>query len=198
MFRSSRARGFVLITMVASMVAILSIVGLAIDTGNLQLVKVRMQTAADAAAVGGVQELRANGPSNVTAAAKADAASNGFTDGQNAVTVVVNKPPTYGFYTGDSSAVEVTIHQAVNTYFMALVGFGTMDVNARAVAHRGPDPNCVYILDSAMAGAVSASGGAVVNINCGLMIDSSSATALSIAGNNTRINAASVSIVGNY
>ena len=56
-----RSRGFILITMVASVVVILSIIGLAIDTGHLQLVKVRMQTAADAAALGAVQELRASG-----------------------------------------------------------------------------------------------------------------------------------------
>src|SRR4051812_17598641 len=93
-----RAGGFVLITMVASIVVILSIVGLAIDTGHLQLVKIRMQTAADAAALGAVQELRANGSGNLTQAAKADAASNGFTDGQNAVTVTVDRPPLSGYY----------------------------------------------------------------------------------------------------
>ena len=82
MSRRRRSRGFVLITMVASMVVILSIVGLAIDTGHLQLVKVRMQTAADAAAIGAVQELKLHGPTNVTASGKADAAANGFTDGK--------------------------------------------------------------------------------------------------------------------
>ena len=45
-----RSSGFVLIAMLASTVVLLTIVGLAIDTGHLQLVKVRMQTAADAAA----------------------------------------------------------------------------------------------------------------------------------------------------
>jgi hypothetical protein len=198
MSRLRRTRGFVLITMVASIVVILSIVGLAIDTGHLQLVKVRMQTAADAAVVGGVEELKANLTANVTSAALADAATNGFTDGQNTVTVVVNKPPASGYYTGDSTAVEVTIHQSVNTYFMALAGFGTMDVSARAVARRGPDSNCLYVLDPAMANAFSISGGAIVQVNCGVMINSSSSSALSISGNNTRLYARSVSIVGNY
>src|SRR4051794_12486704 len=113
-----RARGFVLVTMVASMVVILSIVGLAIDSGYLQLVKVRMQTAADAAVIGAVQELRANGPTNVTAAGRSDSAANGFTNGQNGVTVTVNTPPSTGNYTGDNTAVEVMIRQSVNTFFM--------------------------------------------------------------------------------
>src|SRR6478735_9117788 len=143
MSRRRRARGFVLITMVASMVVILSIIGLAIDAGHLQLVKIRMQTAADAAVIGAIQELKLNGGTNVTAAGKADAAANGFADGENTVTVVVNKPPLSGYYTGDSAAVEVIIHQAVKTFFMAVAGFDTMNVTARAVARRGPDANCV-------------------------------------------------------
>jgi hypothetical protein len=35
-------------------------------------------------------------------------------------------------------------------------------------------------------------------VNCGVMIDSTSATALTLSGNNTRLNAASVNIVGSY
>src|SRR4051812_26055972 len=192
-----RARGVILITMVASIVVILSIVGLGIGTGHLSLGKIRMQTAADAAVLGGVQELRARGAATVSGAAKADAATNGFTDGQNGVTVTVNKPPASGYYTGDRTAVEVTIHQSVHTFFMALAGFSTMDVNARAVARQGSGANCIYVLDPAMAGAFSASGGAVVQVNCGVMINSSSATALSVSGG-AQLRAASVSITGSF
>src|SRR3954454_7383144 len=99
-----RAGGFILVTMVAAIVVVLSIIGLAIDTGHLQLVKVRMQTAADAAALGAVQELRANGAANIIPAARADAAANGFADGQSAVTVTVRTPPLSGYYTADSTA----------------------------------------------------------------------------------------------
>src|SRR5690348_9540218 len=115
--RRHRRGGFVLITILASIVVILALVGLTVDTGYLQLIKVRMQTAADAAVLGGVNELKTNGPAQVGIAAKADAASNGFTDGVNGVAVTVNKPPLSGFYTGDATAVEVLIHQNAGTYF---------------------------------------------------------------------------------
>jgi hypothetical protein len=192
-----RAGGFILVTMVAAIVVVLSIIGLAIDTGHLQLVKVRMQTAADAAALGAVQELRANGAANIVPAARADAAANGFADGQSAVTVTVRTPPPSGYYTADTTAVEVTIKQTVHTFFMALLGFNTMDVNARSVARRGPGATCVYVLDAAMSGAFSASGGAVVQVSCGVMVNSSSGTALTLSGG-AQLRASSVSIVGSY
>src|ERR1041384_4895552 len=89
--------GFVLVTMMVSTVALLTIIGLAIDTGHLQLVKVRMQTAADSAALGAVQARRAAGSADVVASARSDAGANGFTHGQNSVTVNANSPPSTGF-----------------------------------------------------------------------------------------------------
>jgi hypothetical protein len=194
---SRRTRGFVLITMMASTVAVLTLVGLAIDTGHLQLVKIRMQTAADAAALGAVQELRINGAADVVTPARADAEFNGFTHGQNGITVTVNRPPATGYYTGDSTAVEVIVRQNVKTFFMALGGFSTMGVTARSVARRAPGTTCMHILDPTASSAVSASGGAVVQVNCGVQINSSSNTALSVSGG-ARLTATQVNVVGNY
>src|ERR1035441_6972764 len=111
--RASRQRGFVVVTMLVSMVALLAFLGLGIDVGYEEYVKTRMQTAADAAAMGGAQELRASGSTNLVMAAKGDAAANGFTDGANAVTITVNNPPATGYSTADASAVEVLISQTV-------------------------------------------------------------------------------------
>src|ERR1035438_9020124 len=102
-------RGFVVVTMLVSMVALLAFLGLGIDVGYEEYVKTRMQTAADAAAVGGAQELRASGSTNLIAAAKGDAAANGFTDGANGVAITVNNPPATGYSTANSTAVEVLI-----------------------------------------------------------------------------------------
>lgn len=192
-----RNRGFVLVAILASMAAVLTIVGLAIDTGHLQMVKVRMQTAADAAAIGAVQDGKAGGPAGPVASGRANASANGFTHGLDTVAVAVNSPPATGYFTGDSTAVEVTIRKTVATFFMALAGFPRMGVSARAVARRAPGQNCVFALDSAAPGAISASGGAIVQVNCGVMVNSSDNTALTVSGG-ARINAARVSIVGNY
>ena len=194
---SSRSRGFVLVTMMVSTVAMLTVVGLAIDTGHLQLVKVRMQTAADAAALGAVQSRRATAGADVVASARGDAAMNGFTHGENSVTVSVNSPPASGFYTADSTAVEVVIRQSPRTYFMALAGFATMNVTARAVARRGPEPARVYVLDPAVKDAMTASGGAVVQIDCAAYVNSSHNVALSASGG-ARIVADGVKVVGGY
>ncbi len=194
--RRTQARGYVLITMMAGMVFLLSAVGLAIDTGYLQLVKIRMQTAADAAALGGVNEGKQNG-GGIEDAARADAAANGFLNGAGNVTVAVNHPPSSGYYTSDSAAVEVVIVKQVQPLFLSVLGFGSMPVRARAVARLGAGTDCIYILDPSASQAMTASGGADVHASCGIMIDSSSSSALKISGG-ADISASSVSIVGNY
>lgn len=192
-----RGGGFVLVTMAISATVLLAIVGLAIDTGYLQLVKTRMQTAADAAAVGGVQEIKQNGAGNVVSASKADAALNGFTDGVNSVTITVNHPPASGSYTSDQTGVEAIVSQNVGPFFMQLLGFTSVSVRARAVARQGSGTNCLYALDPSAASAFSATGGATVNIAGGVMVDSSSATAL-VASGGAHVTAASFTVVGNY
>lgn len=189
--------GFVLVVMMASAVVLLSLVGLAVDTGRLHLIKTRMQTAADAAALGAVRSRNADSEADTTAAARSDAANNGFVHNQDRVAVAVTSPPSSGYYIDDPTAVEVNIHQTVRTMFMVLAGFPTMEVNARSVARRAGGPNCVYALDTFNSSAVSASGGAIIQVNCGMMIDSSSDNALSVTGG-ANVTATSVSIAGDY
>ena len=161
--RPSR-RGFVMITMTVSLVILLAFLGLAIDVGYEQFVKVRMQTAADAAALGGARELSASGTANLVSSAKADAATNGFTDGQNSVSVTVNHPPATGYSTTDGTAVEVLISQSVPTLFMQVLGFSSVTARARAVARTGGGGStCFFVLDPSMSNALSVSNG--VNIS---------------------------------
>ena len=189
--------GFVLVNIALSATVLLAILGLAIDTGYLELVKTRMQAAADAAAVGGVQENKSNGAANVVSMARGDAALNGFTNGTNSVTVTVNHPPASGSYTSDSSAVEVIVSQSVAPFFMQLLNFATVNVRARSVARQGSGTNELYALSSNAPGAFTATGGVTVSIAGGVMVDSSSKTALVVSGG-SHVTAASVAVVGNY
>src|SRR5579862_8549686 len=141
-------RGFVMITLMCGLVVLMGLLGLAIDVGYEECIKARMQTAADAAVLGAVQELRVSGSSNLVTAAKADAAANGFKDGVNGVAVTVNNPPSTGYSTSNGDAVEVLISQKVPTFFMVLLGFSSGMVQARAVARVGSTPGCVYALSS--------------------------------------------------
>ncbi len=179
------------------MTVLLAFLGLAIDSGYLQLLKTRMQTAADAAALGGAQQIRMTGPADAPAAARADAALNGFTDGIHGVTVAVSTPPATGYYTTDASGVEVTIAQSVNPFFMELVGSGPATVRARAVARLASSPSCVYTLDPAAPGSFSASGGATVQLSCGIQVNSTSGTAMTVSGGAV-VSAANVTVAGNY
>ncbi|HYW48941.1 MAG TPA: pilus assembly protein TadG-related protein [Bryobacteraceae bacterium] len=188
-------RGFVLITAVLSIVVLLAFLGFAIDVGYLEYQKTRMQTAADAAALGGVQELRMNGSSTVVSAAKSDSALNGFTNGTNGVTVTVNNPPASGYYTSDSTGVEVIVSQSVNTYFMTLVGTSSVVVKARSVAHQGPGSACLFALDPSASGAFSVSGGVNVQVACGVMVDSNNSSALNASGG-AKVTATSVNVDG--
>src|ERR1700733_12440886 len=94
--------------------------GLALDGSNMQFQKRRLQIAADAAALGAAYE-RALGKSTWAAAGKSDAALNGFTDGSNNVTITVQSPPTSGSFSGDSSAIQVTVSQKVPNILWGLI-----------------------------------------------------------------------------
>src|SRR6267143_3238612 len=102
--RRNREAGQTLIFVALGMVMLGAILGLAVDLGYMRYVKRRLQTAADSAAIAGAAEINYG---DWQAAAKADAASNGFTDGSNGVTVTVNKPPASGPHQGLSGYVEV-------------------------------------------------------------------------------------------
>jgi Putative Flp pilus-assembly TadE/G-like len=184
-----------MVTMLVSMAALVAFLGLGIDVGYEEYVKTRMQTAADAAAVGGSQELRVNGSAGVVAAAKADSASNGFTDGTNGVTVTVNNPPATGYSTSDSTAVEVLISQSVPTFFLAAIGLTSGTVQARAVARLGNGTTCFYALDPAASQALNIVGGITTTFNCGIMVNSSSNSALNVSGG-SHLTAPFIGVVG--
>ena len=119
--------------------------GLALDVGIVQLRKLQIQHAADAAALGALIE-RARGNSDWVTAGDADAALNGFTNGTNGVSIAIQSPPTSGSYSGDSSAVQAVVTQNVHTGFLGVLGNGLATPGARSVARTSVNPDCVYIL----------------------------------------------------
>jgi hypothetical protein len=191
-----RRRGFVLVTFVVSATALLVVMGLAIDVGYLQLVKTRAQAAADAAAMGGAQQIRMSGQANAASAARADAAANGFTNGQDGVTVTVNTPPSSGYSSGDASAVEVVISKSVPAFFMEFAGVSTSYVQARAVARRGGSTDSIYALDTGnTSAAFSVSGGSTAIVHGGIVVNSSNSSGLKVSGGSS-VTATAARVVG--
>lgn len=119
--------------------------GLALDVGMLQLRKLQLQHAADAAALGAMYE-SSRGKSDWVTAGKADAALNGFTDGSNGVTISIVNPPTSGSYSGNTSAFQAVVKQNVHVNFLGLVSQSLPSVGTSAVAAQSANPDCVYIM----------------------------------------------------
>ncbi len=121
---------------------------MAVDVGYLRYMQRIEQNAADSAAIAGANEIPY---SDVTAAAKADAGSNGFTDDGTNVIVTVNNPPSSGSYSGNTSAVEVIVKAKHAMFFEKIFGTSSSWVSARSVAifgsGNGAGP-CIYALQN--------------------------------------------------
>ncbi len=115
--------------------------GLSLDVGLMELKKLQMQSAADAAARGAELELE-RGTGLWGSAARKDAGLNGFVDGDRTVEVAVLASPLTGPYAGMVNAVQVTITQQVETIFMGSLHAGLSTVRATATALVPP---CVYV-----------------------------------------------------
>jgi len=196
-FIGKRQRGSIAILGTVTMTALFGMLGLGFDAGYLYHLKRTAQLAADAAARAGALELQ-NGSNKdtITDQAKAEAATNGFTNGANGVTVTVNKPPIGGSWDGNDNAVQVIINQAVSTSFMQILGVANSQVTARAVGGKQSGGNCVYALNPAKNQSITISGGAAVNVSCGVVDDSSASQAFSLTGGST-FTATGLNVVGN-
>lgn len=171
--------------------------GLVFDGGRLYYEKRKMQLAADAGAKGAAHELRQGrkGTAWVESAAFDDSKLNGYDNDLSTVTVTMNNPPLTGAY--DDQFAEVIIDNTVNTTFMNLFGKATADVRARAVAGVVADtaPACILALNPDMRGALTISGGAVLNADCLVMVNSSDPRAIIQNGTGACINAAAIGYV---
>jgi Flp pilus assembly protein TadG len=125
---------------------ILVLCGLVVDVGMLELTRVRMQSAADAAALSAEIEAE-SGTGNWVSRGQADAALNGFVNGSNNTTVNVSQIPNIGAYAGRYDALQVVITQKVSTIFMGTFSGGKVNVSTTAVSLLTP---CLYVLGATL------------------------------------------------
>jgi hypothetical protein len=190
--------GQALVLTAVALIALCAVVGLAFDIGYLFDDKRRAQTAADAAALAGAREWRKAGNAGVVAAANAGAATNGFTNGQNGTDVVVNIPPTSGYYANNPSFLETIVTRSRPTLFLGIVNFQSGTVRARAVAGLKESPNCIYALDPKAKVGLNVSGGSTLNAQCGIVVNSNSNTALNGNGTGSSVTGAAITVTGKY
>ncbi|HLJ79298.1 MAG TPA: pilus assembly protein TadG-related protein [Acidobacteriaceae bacterium] len=202
---ASRKTGFrnesgqTLVLVVASMVAVMGFVGLAIDVGNLRADERKLQQTADSAALAGALELNyctysaGTACTMMTNAATSSVKENGFsaptlktdtctTPSISGVTLVVNWGPCLlGSATADpnygsSKVVEAQVGQKYGTYFASVLGLSTVTLTARAEAGRGNSGYCVFV-DTKDYGTNPGSGnldiesGGQITLGCGIQDD---------------------------
>src|SRR5258708_35393399 len=154
MNRQKQQGGSILTLGTISILVLFGFMGLAIDSGYMYFHKRRMQTAADAGALAGAQELQhqyAASYATVQAAAFKDTQLNEFQDGQNSITVTVNMPPQFGAKRGHVGFVEVIVAQPQPATFLQLLNIGganisNVNVMAKAVAGAVDSTACIYAL----------------------------------------------------
>jgi len=171
--RSLNDEGTILVMVALMLPFLIGAVGLAIDVGNIEVIRRQEQAAADAAAIAGARELfDENGSTAAATAAQDSATQNGFTNGVNNVTVTVNNPPKSGPNSGSSYAVEVIVSQVQSTFFMGVLGKPKTTVSARAVGALGASSTCIQITGPVGEG-IDLDGGFILNApTCGIYIDS--------------------------
>ena len=129
--RSERMeRGQVLVIFTIAAVAIIAMVGLVIDGGWTFVQRRDEQNVADSAAMaGGYAYINSNyDPNAAIAAAKSNAATNGYTDGEDGVTVTV---------TVNASNIVVGVTKPHQNFFSGVIGFSKWDVSTTATVEAG-------------------------------------------------------------
>ncbi len=210
----NKQSGQALVGTAVAMVVLCGVAGLAIDMGTLRYQKRLQQTAADAAAIAGAQNLDFG--SGVQAGAVNAASQNGFTDAGGGtsvstctaagaavgtVCVQVNNPPnttTDTAHGGDPKYVEVLVSMVQPTYFMQIFGVASQPVTARAVATNvqgGTNSSCWWTLGpptNAITG-IDATGNAHIYAKaCGISDNGN----LDTTGNSYTIQARTISVSG--
>ncbi len=115
-----RARGQIIVIFAGAIIVFMGLAAIVIDVSWFLSSQVRMQRAADAAALAGVVLLPGNVPGAVTLA-RTEASRNGFTSGVKGITVTPIQDPQ------STRRMQVTISGPVNTYFARVLGFASFN-----------------------------------------------------------------------
>jgi hypothetical protein len=169
-------RGQVLPFIGICLMVLMGVGAIAVDITYIDYQQMRMQSAADAAAVAGAQQLVTHGcpdQADAKTAAQNDSQIDNFVPSAS-VLVQVDNPPTItdGPYQGDNCAVYVNIKvPQTTTWFLRLFNAPSgIPVSVTAVAEmQTTNPGCIYSLKP---GVSSVFTGAIVNASsCGILLN---------------------------
>jgi len=179
--------GQAIIVAAFSMIAVIAILGLAIDIGHFRYAKRNLQIAADSVALASALEVRVCGGTAscpaMQAAAQDALVENGISatsvltncsgaPGSGLTIMINNAPCALGASdpnAGKLNYVEAIASQQLQTYFGGVIGFGHVLISARAEAERGLGGPCIYALDPSGPGAISILAGVGVRSDCAIV-----------------------------
>jgi Putative Flp pilus-assembly TadE/G-like len=141
-------RGQALIIIVFSIVALVGIIGLAVDGGNAYSERRRAQNAADAAALAGAVERVNNNTPTWVNAVYTSAALNGYNNDGVTNIVSLSSPPVSGTYVGNVEYIQVVITSHLKTYFASVLGIPEITNKVEAIS-RTPTPQFGPLLGGA-------------------------------------------------
>jgi Flp pilus assembly protein TadG len=190
-------RGSIAILIGVSMSALLGVVALGTEITFVIYKHRQMQSAADSAALGSATALLKGYPVDYALEGKAIAATAGFVNGVDGVTITVNKPPASGSNTANAGAVEVIVVQPQTLKLVSMFSSAAFNLTTRAVAIKGASGNyCILTTDTSSATGLDLSNGTTLNLNqCGAAVNAAGSAAVSVIGG-ARLNAQSVSVKG--
>lgn len=179
-------RGQVLPFIGICFMVLMGVGAIAVDITYIDYQQMRMQSAVDAAAVAGAQQLVAHGcpdQADAKTAAQNDSQIDSFTAGTG-VLVQVDNPPTItdGPYQGDNCAVYVNIKvPQTTTWFLKLFNAPSgMPVSVTAVAEmQTTNPGCIYLLNPGVSSSFTNS--TITAPSCSILLnDTASASGATI------------------
>ena len=164
--RRNDRRGTILVATALVLIALVGLLGLVVDAGQLMNSYRQTQNAADAGAMAAAMDLL-SGYSSSTATTTATTFVQQY-NGMASATVTVNIPPSSGYYTSSSQYAEVIVSYPVTTNFIQVLGVSSSQtVVARAVA--GWEGNTVSAgvmqLDSTARPGISLVGNGSLKVN---------------------------------
>jgi Flp pilus assembly protein TadG len=206
-------RGQALVFVVLGMGALLAIIALVMDVGQLLYTKRQLQTAADAAAIAAALEIQQCGSTPncavMQAAAKSAFTENGMStptlvtqcatgSGNGLILQLNNGPCALGASDPNyqnKSVVEVSLSKKQPTMFGKLLGISTVNLTVRAESGSGGPSNCVYVMNPTASQALLMNSNSQLTAQCGVMVNSNSGSAL-LANSGVKLTATTINIVG--
>jgi Putative Flp pilus-assembly TadE/G-like len=173
--------------------------GLAVDIASWYSTKRTMQSGADAAAYAAALDIARQGLDQAPDLASVQAIANDVAGRNGIVTAVtVNAPPLSGPAAGDPQSVEVIATQPAPVYFTSLFLGAAPVITTRAVAKAVVSDACVWALHPSVKGALTVSGTSNVDLDCGVVVNSSHPEAAIDQGGTSCLSATSISVAGGY